>query len=218
MLAIGDSDLARVEILEQYHTDHLSVFRIWDESIPGWCDLWKIDRHTDKSSFWLCTINLVQLRSDLALLGLTSPTAFVKTQHRGLVGSIEEQLQEQHNYQATHYWITGWVSPYTAIDAQGRHYQSHRLSGVRVLAGDFQGVRGQMAGNRYIHAYAREIINRLANNDFREYHHHQTWKQAVSAIDWAEWLQGMTTHSKCRIDGDHHLQVRLYKGMKKPPV
>lgn len=217
MLSIAD-DASRVEILEQYHSDHVSVFRIWDESIPGWCDLWKIDRHNDTSSFWLCTVSLAQLRSDLALLGLGSPTAFIKAKHRGMVGDIERQLQEQHEFIATHYWITGFSCPYTAIDPQGRHYQSYRLSGVRVLAGDFQGTLGQMAGNRYIHAYAREIIHRIANNEFKEYQHYQTWKKAVAAIDWAKWLQGMATNSKWRIDPDHHLQVKLFKGMKKPPV
>jgi hypothetical protein len=193
-----------VEILEEYHADGLSVLRIRDGSIPGCVDLWRIDRHHERTKFFICIINLKQLREDLALLGI-SPKDIAK--HRGgkLADQLQEQIQEQENINASHYWISGFDKTYSGVDKRGRAYQSHRTTHVTVLAVDLQGFAGEFSGDRYARRFARKIIKQLAANEFRELHHHRTWEAAVKAIDWAGWPSGLA-QSHGGISADHVLQ------------
>jgi hypothetical protein len=193
-----------VSIVEEYHADGISVLRIRDASIPGCIDLWRIDRHYDRTKFFVCIINIKQLRADLALLGI-SPKDIAK--HRGgkLADHLQQQLQQQESIDATHYWISGWDKAYSGVDKRGRSYQSHRTTDVTALAVDLQGVAGEFAGDRYARRFARKIIKQLAANEFRELEHHRTWQAAVKAIDWAGWLSGLA-QSQGGISADHVLQ------------
>lgn len=195
---------ARVRILEEYHADGISVFRIQDDSIPGWADLWRIDRHHERIKFFILVLNVRRLRSDLQQPG-GDREAVAAVRGRSLVANLQRQLQEQAGVLATHYWITGWERTYNSIDPHGRSYQSARTYLVRALACDLQGVGGEFSGDRYSRRFARQIIKQLAASDFRELSHHRTWQAAVRSIDWAQWLTGLA-QSKHGIDPEHCLQ------------
>lgn len=179
-----------IKIVEQYHNGGaVSVLRLNDPTIPGAVDLWRIDRHYEGTKFFICCINVAKLREDLALLGDRE----LGSQSRGgLAGSLWQQIADQADILATHYWITGWDKETNGTDIQGRYYRSHRVSGLNLLACDLQGAAGAFAGDRYAIRYARDIIKRLAANEFRELAHHRTWVAAVKAIDWHQWLEGMS--------------------------
>lgn len=202
---LGFSSLDRrpkIRILEEYHADGISVLRLEDTSIPGCVDLWRIDRHYERSKFFICILNTALLREDLALLR-TSLDALASTRGRRMADLLQQQLQEQAHIAASHLWITGWNKEISGIDAQGRHYRSHRTVDVQLLACDLQGTATTFAGDRYAHQFARKVIKQLAACEFREYHHHLNWQTAVKAIDWVQWLEGL---SKQHIDLYHTLQ------------
>ena len=202
-LGFKTSDRPTVEILDEYHADGISVFQIKDGSIPGYCDLWRIDRHHERIRFFICCINVRLLRADLALLGGSS--AIAKSRGGGLVGDINQQIQQQSAIAATHYWISGWSKTVSSVDKNGKAYQTQRTSGVQLVAVDLQGAADQFAGDKYIKRFARKIIKQLAANDFKELEHHRTWQGAVKAIDWVRWLTGLA-QSKGGIDPNHNLQ------------
>ncbi len=213
LLGVRSNSVAAIEILEEYHSDRVSVFRLRNDSIPGCVEFWKVDHHHESSTFWICCLNLATLRVALAELG-TSPTAFLKSHHRGVADSIEVQLQEQNKYLASHYWITGLTKPYAGIDAKGRHYKTFRTVSTCLLAGDFQGIAASYAGDRYIRRFAREIAGRVANCEFREYKNHSTWTAAVKSINWLEWLEGLSRGTK-GIDPDHCFQPLKSKSQRQ---
>jgi hypothetical protein len=193
-----------VRITEEYHADGISVLRLDDASIPGCVDLWRIDRHHEGIKFFICLINLQLLREDLSLPN--GRNALNDNHRRGLVNDLQQQINGQTAILATHYWITGWHRNYTGIDRNGKQYQSSRADSVACLAVDLQGVAGVFAGDRYARRYARRIIQQLAANEFRELERHHTWQAAVRAIDWAEWLSGLSRSTKRGISPDHVLQ------------
>jgi hypothetical protein len=202
-LGFKSSDRPTVEILDEYHADGISVFQIKDGSIPGCCDLWRIDRHHERIRFFICCINLRSLRADLALMGGSSTIA--KSGGGGLVGNLNQQMQQQSAIAASHYWVSGWSKTVSSVDSKGRPYQTQRTSGVQLVAVDLQGAADQFAGDKYIKRFAWKIIKQLAANDFRELEHHRTWQGAVKAIDWVQWLTGLA-QSKGGIDPNHNLQ------------
>ncbi|WP_143467739.1 hypothetical protein [Leptolyngbya ohadii] len=196
-------------VLGEWHSKRVSVFRIRNDSIPGCCEFWKVDHHHEEATFWICCINLAQLRADLAELG-TNPGAFLRTHHRGMAHDLQSQLEAQNQYLASHYWICGISRPYAGIDPKGRHYRSFRNCHLTLLAGDFQGIADSYAGDRYIRRFAREVASRIANCEFREYRSAATWVAAIKTIDWVRWLEGMA-QGKDGIDLHHRLQVRKPK-------
>jgi hypothetical protein len=197
------SDRPTLRILEEYHDDGISVFRIADDSIPGCCELWRIDRHRERIKFFICCLNIRQLRADLALLGGSGDIA--KSRGGGLVGNIEQQIQQQSSIAASHYWITGWHKSFSGVDKRGRNYQSQRTTDVQLMAVDLQGAADEFAGDKYVRRFARKIIKQLAANEFRELEYHRTWQSAVKAIDWVQWLKGLS-QSKNGINPEHVLQ------------
>lgn len=205
-LGFSATDRPKVRILEQYHDDGISVLRLQDSSIPGCVDLWRIDRHYERTKFFVLVINTQSLREDLAALGTSLSTV---TQSRGssVARILQSQLQQQASVLATHYWVCGFDKECSAVDPQGRHYRSHRLCDVHVLAVDLQGAAGIFAGDRYAQRFARQVIKQIAACEFREYSRFPTWQQAVKSIDWHQWLEGL-----CRglrgIDVDHVLQPK----------
>lgn len=212
-LLTGKSDLEpSVQILEEYHTDRVSVFRLKNDS-PGCCDFWKIDNRDEQTTFWICCLNLGKLRDDLAELR-TSPDAYLRSHHRGMASSIEQQLAEQSDLISTHLWIAGTTKPYSSVDPKGRSFKSFRTTSINIVSGDFQGAAGYYAGDRHIQRFARQIAERVANCEFREYRYHSSWGAAVKAIDWAGWLEGLAQGIN-GIDPNHRLQVRRSKTLRK---
>lgn len=199
-----------IEIVEQYHNSgSVSVLRLNDPTIPGAVDLWRIDRHHERTKFFICIINVAKLREELGLLGdreLGSPS------RRGLAHSLWQQIAAQSDILATHYWISGWDKEFNGTDIQGRRYHSHRVCDLNLLACDLQGAAGPFVGDRYATRYARQIIKRLAADEFRELAHHRTWAAAVKAINWQPWLEGMS-RSK---DGISDTHVLCPKRAKRP--
>lgn len=190
-----------IEIVEQYHNGNVSVLRLKDPTIPGAVDLWRIDRHHERIKFFICVINVARLREDLALLGDRGTSAKAG---RGMARSLWQQIAQQADVLATHYWVTGWDRETSGVDRQGRCYRSHRVCDVDLFACDLQGAAGAFAGDRYAARYAREIIKRLAANEFRELAHHRAWAAAVRAIDWHQWLEGLS-RSNAGISDTHVL-------------
>ncbi|HEY9697038.1 MAG TPA: hypothetical protein V6D10_07230 [Trichocoleus sp.] len=215
MLGIDLALPSHLEILQEYHSDSVSVFRLQDTSIPGCIDLWKIERHHERLSFWICAINLSQLRVDLSERRIVDPLVYVQARHSALAQTLATQIQTQTQYLASHYWISGFVSEYSGTDAKGRHFKSRRIHGVHLLAGDFQGIAGVYAGDKYIRRYNRQIIDQLANDRFRELKYHMTWRAAVSSIDWAPWLEGLCQSYDGGIDPTHRLQVLKAKTLRR---
>lgn len=201
-----------IEILEEYHSDRVSVFRLKNDSIPGCCEFWKVDEHNESTTFWIACINLADLRSALSQLGV-SPDTYLKSHHRGMAGNIEAKLEEQSQYLASHYWVAGITKPHSGIDPKGRRYKTFRVVSVCLLAGDFQGAAGSFAADRHIRRFAREIAGRVANCEFREYKYHPTWTAAVKSIDWLGWLEGLAQGQK-GIDPNHRLQVLKAKKLR----
>lgn len=197
-----------LKILENYYSEDgaVSVLRLQDSSIPGCTEIWRVDRHHEKIQFFIAIINLKQLRAELTSLG-TSQTALLQTRAGSrLADDIQDQLKAQKNILATHYWITGFREEFSAVDPHGRHYRSSRLARVRILACDLQGAADSFSGDRYARKYARKIITRVANDEFRERAHHRTWQAAVKTIDWASWLEGLSRSHNGGISSDHVLQ------------
>ncbi|MBD3882152.1 hypothetical protein IFO70_10315 [Phormidium tenue FACHB-886] len=207
--ALGFSaDRPALKILEEYHADGISVLRIEDDSIPGCCELWRIDRQREQIKFFICIINTQSQREDLAGAGRTPVSQPRKPK---LVDNIEQQIQEQKNILATHYWISGWSKRVHSVDAKGRAYQADRTYDLRLLACDLQGAAGAFAGDKHARRFARKIVKRLAANEFREYGHHRTWQAAVKSVDWQQWLQGLTQSHNGGIDPNHVLQPPKYR-------
>lgn len=207
LLGLQTAAPSKIEILEEYHAEDgsISVFRIRDRSIPGAVDLWKIERHREGVGWFAIAIDLAQLREDLAGTGL-SAARYLQRHHGFLAGQLDRQLAEQSRFFATHYWICGFSQEITGVDSRGRFYRSRRISGLKVLAGDYQGAAGVFNGSRHIQRISRKIVDQIANDKFREFHLHQTWKAAVGAIDWVRWHEGIL-QSSGGITPDHRLQV-----------
>lgn len=205
LLGFSSVERPRIRILEEYHADGISVLRLADPSIAGCVDLWRIDRHHERSKFFLCLINVSLLREDLGLLR-TSLDAFANTRAGTLADSLREQFQEQADILSTHFWITGWHKEFEGIDPKGRHYRSQRTVDVCVVACDLQGGSGVYAGDRHALRFSRKIIVQLAANEFREYSHsNKNWQNAVRSIDWVQWLDGL---GRTYIDLTHVLQPK----------
>lgn len=201
-----------VKILEEYHSDGISVLRLGDDSIPGCCELWRIDRHKyENIKFFILILNIQQLREQLAERGV-SLRAFAHSRG-GMAGQLQAQLDEQADILATHYWITGWQYEVAGIDAKGRSYRSNRTRDLQLVACDLQGTAGSFAGDRHARRFVRKVIKQLAGNEFREYNHHPTWQSAVKAIDWRQWLTGLAQSTNSGIDPNHSLQPK--KGRRK---
>jgi hypothetical protein len=197
-----------IKIVEQYHNGNVSVLRLHDPTIPGAVDLWRIDRHHERTKFFVCIINVAKLREDLAVLG---DRAVGSPSRRGLAHGLWQQIADQSDILATHYWITGWDKEFTGTDCQGRRYHSHRVSELNLLACDLQGAAGAFAGDRYATRYARDIIKRLAANEFRELAHHRSWDAAIKAIDWPQWLEGLSRSRSGGISESHSLRPKRAK-------
>lgn len=197
-LGFKADDRPTVRILEEYHADGLSVLRLEDPSIPGCCELWRIDRSREGIKFFICCLNVAQLRE--ARGRNYSPIASGQ-----LVDDLQQQIAAQGHIAATHYWITGWSKVYSGVDRKGRAYQSNRTADVRLVAADLQGAAGSFAGDKYARRFARKIIKQLAANEFRELDRNRTWQLAVKAIDWIGWLSGLA-QSASGINPNHVLQ------------
>lgn len=195
-----------LEILEEYHSDGMNVFRINDSSIPGCCDFWRIDRTHERTKFFICIINIRQLQIQLNALGIT-PSRLPPPGGSKLSSHIEKQIKEQKQIDGSHYWITGWNKTYSAIDKKGRHYQSHRTVDVNALVIDIQGAAGPFIGDKYAHRFSRKIVKQLSSNEFREIEYHRTWVAAVKSVDWLSWLSGLSKSSK-GIGKEHILQPK----------
>lgn len=194
---------SKIKIIEQYHNGgSASVLRLQDPTIPGAVDLWRIDRHHEHTKFFICIINVAQLREDLAA---TRSGAASRGDRRGLAGGLWSQIAAQSDVLASHYWVTGWDSETSGVDRHGRNYRSHRVHDLSLLAVDLQGITASFAGNRHAYRFARDIIKRLAANEFRELAHHRNWVKAVESINWEEWLEGM---GRTYIDQTHVLRPR----------
>ncbi len=192
---------SQIKIVEQYHNGgSASVLRLQDPTIPGAVDLWRIDRHYEGIKFFICVINVAQLREDLAATRGGTVSSYDR---RGLANGLWKQIAGQSNILATHYWVTGWDKETAGVDSQGRSYRSHRVSDLQLLAVDLQGIAASYAGDRYAIRFARDIIKRLAANEFRELSLHRSWVTAVQVIDWEQWLEGM---SRQLIDSTHVLR------------
>lgn len=201
-----------LKILEQYHNGgHASVLRLQDPSIPGAVDLWRIDRHHERIKFFVAVINVAKLRADLAGTNRSTGT----NARGGLADHLWGQLGSPATaIAATHLWVVGWDREYSGIDKKGRHYRSHRLADVALYAVDLQGAAAFYAGDRHAHRFAREIVKRIAANEFRELAHHQSWTAAVKSIDWLKWLEALSRGPK-GISAQHVLQppiVRIRPG------
>lgn len=199
------SERPSITIIEQYHNGNVSVLRLNDPTIPGAISLWRIDRHHERIKFFICVINIAKLREELAIVGDRDIGA---TSRRGLAGSLWQQISAQSDILATHYWISGWDKETSGTDIRGRHYRSHRVCDLDLLALDLQGPSGAFAGDRYATRYAREVIKRLAANEFRELAHHRSWVAAVQSISWLGWLEGLSRNIKGGISMDHVLQPK----------
>lgn len=185
-----DADHPSIKIIEEYHADGISVLRLEDPTVLGCVSLWRIDRHNEQTKFFTCVINIAKLREELAQRRLTLD-AWANSGAGAMADNIREQLQGQANISATHYWLTGWSRCYHGVDKNGRAYHSHRLYDMRLLAVDLGELPGILPSDRYAKYFARSIVQRLAANEFREFHHHQTWQSAVKSIEWDAWLSGM---------------------------
>lgn len=215
--ALGlEADRPRIKILDEYHADGISVFNIEDPTIPGCVTLWRIDKHHEGYKFFLCVISIATLREELGLLGIRRED-LLKSRGGGMANNLFQQLKDEDRILATHYWITGWNEPISAIDRKGRRYKSSRTVDVQLLACDLQGIGAAYAGNKYADRFALKIIQQLAANEFREWAYHRTWRAAVKSIDWEKWLTGLAQHPKNGIATDHVLRP-LKPGRKKPKV
>lgn len=213
LLGFSSVERPKLRILEEWHNDGISVLRIADGSIPGCVDLWRIDRHYEQTKFFVCIINVQQLREELAILGVSYST-FTKSRGRGLVDHLKSQIQAQNDVLSSHYWITGWHREFSGTDPKGRRYRSYRTVDVQLLACDLQGLAGVFAGDRYAKLYAYKVIKQLAADDFRERNRYSNWQAAVKAIVWAEWVEGLSHSTRGGISPDHVLQPRKAKGKK----
>lgn len=199
-----------IKIIQRWDAQGISVIRYKDASIPGLVEIWKIDRHHERIHWFVTLIDVAALKQDLATMHLTQQD-FLESHGSGVSRQIVEQFQEQEDILATHYWICGFGVPATLVDPQGRHYRTTRIEDLCFIAGDFQGLTGVFAGDRYIKYFAYHIVKRLAANDFREMAHHRTWKAAVQAIDWKRWLEGL---GQTKIGIDHTLQPRVRRSKR----
>jgi len=197
--------ITTVRILEQYSDSRITVFRLQDSSIPGCVDLWKLERHDERTIFWLCAINAANLKGELGLPGLGNIKNCVKPSCRRLAESLIQQLQTQSQFIASHYIAVGWIEP-TTINYQGHQYIDLRPVSISLVAGDFQGANSD-AGDRYVLQYCRRIISSLANDNFRELSNFRSWTLAVKAINWVQFLEGLCRSPHGGISPDHTLQV-----------
>lgn len=187
-------------ILEEYHSKTISVFRFHDSSIPGLIEIWRIHRHAEKIQFFVAAINISQLKKDIALQRKPHATP------TNLYSQIFEKCDPQRSIHDTHYWLCGILVEEAGIDSQGRNYRTQRLKKHFCVCGDFQGGAGVYcgdSGNKWIKVFNRQIIKALASNEFREYSHYRRWRDAVMAVDWLDWLVGL---SRKHIDPEHILQ------------
>lgn len=203
---VGSStERSKIKIVEQYHNGgHASVLRLQDPSIPGAVDLWRIDRHHERTKFFIVLINIAQLRQDLAATRSGTASSHDK---RGLANGLWSQIASQSDILATHYWVTGWDTEFSGTDSDGRSYRSHRVHDLSLLAVDLQGASGAFAGDKYAVRFARDIIKRIAANEFREFSQHRSWIAAVKSINWVQWLEGASRGSH-GISSDHTIQPR----------
>lgn len=204
---VGRAEPASVEIVESYHAPHVTVFRLIERGIPGCADFWKFERHRERITFWICVVNVADMRSDLGIMGI-SRSDFLRNNGRGVAADIAAQLQTQEVFFCSHYWICGFNIPTSGIDSKGRHYVSTRIADIKLLACDLQGIYGAMAGDKFVRFYASQVAYKLANDEFREFAQHSSWRVAVRSIDWIGMLEGMAQRSKLKIAADHKLQVR----------
>lgn len=199
-------ELPRLQKLEEYYADGSAVFRLHDPTIPGAVDLWRIDRHDASGQFFICVINIEQLRAEL---GQQRASRGDRSQSRAgrIADMLESQLSAQAHIMATHLWITGWSYSRLKLDKSGRTYRSSELGDVSCIAADLQGVGGAITGDRYPIRFARKIAFRLAERIDRRDNPLKcnTWEEIVKAINWRDWLEGYA-RARGGIHPEHILQ------------
>lgn len=197
----GSTDDPGLRILARYDFDKCGLFRLQDDAIPGAIDYWRINRYDCPRQFFILLLSKQLLASE----GQAFDSARLQPYQRRWALSLERQIQAQAHIAATHYWVTGWVSQRTKLDARGRAYQAPEISDLHLLAADLQGFSGILVGDAHALRIARKIAFRLAERlDSRDDPlKHNSWEEIVRAIDWQQWLEG---YCRSTIGSGHVLQ------------